>query len=114
MDSNAVQQDHPHLRAREQHLLSAILAPFDIFLLDHRVVDVYGKLRAALENSGTGIGALDLHCGPGAKLGGHSGYEQRKRVHASARVAGRRLEMTVVAAMIAHGVPSKTQRCLRL
>ena len=50
---------HPHLRAREQHLLSAILAPFDIFLLDHRVVDVYGKLRAALENSGTGIGALD-------------------------------------------------------
>ena len=50
---------HAHLRTREQQLLSAILAPFDIFPLDHRVVDVYGKLRAALENSGTGIGALD-------------------------------------------------------
>jgi len=50
---------HPHLRAREQHLLSAILAPFDIFPLDQHVVDVYGKLRAALENSGTRIGALD-------------------------------------------------------
>src|SRR5207302_4801409 len=50
---------YPHLRAREQQLLSAIVAPFDVFLLDHDVVEVYGRVRAALENSGTAIGALD-------------------------------------------------------
>jgi tRNA(fMet)-specific endonuclease VapC len=50
---------HPHLRAREQHLLSAILAPFEVFPVDHRVVDIYGRVRTGLENSGTGIGALD-------------------------------------------------------
>lgn len=50
---------HPHLRARERHLLSAILAPFEVFPVDHRVVDVYGRMRAALEDSGAGIGALD-------------------------------------------------------
>jgi predicted nucleic acid-binding protein len=26
---------HPHLRAKEQHLLSAILAPFDVFVHRH-------------------------------------------------------------------------------
>jgi tRNA(fMet)-specific endonuclease VapC len=50
---------HPHLRAREQHLLSAILAPFDVFPVDHRVVDIYGRVRTGLEISGTGIGVLD-------------------------------------------------------
>ena len=50
---------HPHLRPREQNSLSAILAPFEVFPLDHRVVDMYGRVRAALENSGAGIGALD-------------------------------------------------------
>jgi tRNA(fMet)-specific endonuclease VapC len=50
---------HPHLRARERHLLSAILASFEVFPVDHRVVDVYGSMRAALEDSGAGIGALD-------------------------------------------------------
>jgi tRNA(fMet)-specific endonuclease VapC len=50
---------HPHLRAKEQHLLSAILAPFDVFSIDHAVVEIYGRVRTALENSGTAIGALD-------------------------------------------------------
>lgn len=50
---------HPHLRARERHLLSAILASFEVFPVDHCVVDVYGRMRAALEDSGAGIGALD-------------------------------------------------------
>lgn len=51
--------NHPHLRVREQHLLSAILAPFEVFPLDHRVVEIYAKVRTALETSGAGIGALD-------------------------------------------------------
>jgi len=50
---------HPHLRAQEQNLLSAILAPFDVFPVDHAVVEIYGKVRAALENRGAAIGALD-------------------------------------------------------
>ena len=50
---------HPHLRAREQNLHSAKLAPFEIFPVDHRVVAIYAKVRAHLENSGAGIGALD-------------------------------------------------------
>lgn len=50
---------HPHLRAKEQHLLSAILAPFDVFAIDHAVVEIYGRVRTVLENSGTAIGALD-------------------------------------------------------
>jgi tRNA(fMet)-specific endonuclease VapC len=50
---------HPHLRAKEQHLLSAILAPFDVFLIDHGVVEIYGRVRTVLENSGAAIGALD-------------------------------------------------------
>ena len=50
---------HPHLRVRKQHLLSAMLAPFEVFPVDHRVVDIYGRVRATLENSGAGIGALD-------------------------------------------------------
>jgi tRNA(fMet)-specific endonuclease VapC len=50
---------HPHLREREQHLLSMMVAPFDVFPLDHRVVDIYGKVRAALAKAGLQIGALD-------------------------------------------------------
>jgi tRNA(fMet)-specific endonuclease VapC len=50
---------HPHLRAKEHHLLPAILAPFDVFSVDHGVVEVYGRVRTVLENSGTAIGALD-------------------------------------------------------
>lgn len=50
---------HPHVRSREQHLLSTIVAPFDIFPLDQRVTETYGKVRSALENSGKSMGALD-------------------------------------------------------
>jgi tRNA(fMet)-specific endonuclease VapC len=50
---------HPHLRVKEQHFLSAILAPFDVFPIDHAVVEIYGRVRTVLENSGTAIGALD-------------------------------------------------------
>jgi tRNA(fMet)-specific endonuclease VapC len=50
---------HPHLRAKEQTLLAAILAPFEIFPLDHRVVEVYGKVRYGLERSGFRSSALD-------------------------------------------------------
>jgi tRNA(fMet)-specific endonuclease VapC len=54
---------HPHLRAKEQHLLSTILAPFDVFAIDHAVVEIYGRVRTVLENAGTGIGALDTFIG---------------------------------------------------
>jgi tRNA(fMet)-specific endonuclease VapC len=50
---------HPHLRVKEQHLLAAILAPFDVFSIDHAMVEIYGRVRAVLEDSGTAIGALD-------------------------------------------------------
>jgi tRNA(fMet)-specific endonuclease VapC len=50
---------HPHLRAQEQHLLSAILAPFDVFPIDHTVAETYGRVRTVLENAGTAIGSLD-------------------------------------------------------
>ena len=50
---------HPHLRVQEQNLLSAILAPFDVYPVDHAVIEIYGKVRAALENRGAAIGALD-------------------------------------------------------
>jgi tRNA(fMet)-specific endonuclease VapC len=50
---------HPHPRSREQHLLSAIVAPFDIFPLDERVSDSYGQVRASLESTGRAMGALD-------------------------------------------------------
>jgi tRNA(fMet)-specific endonuclease VapC len=50
---------HPHLREREQHLLSMMVAPFDIFPLDQRVVDAYGRVRAALAKARMPIGALD-------------------------------------------------------
>ena len=50
---------HPHLRGREQLLLSTMVAPFEIFPLDDTVAESYAKLRAALENSGKSIGALD-------------------------------------------------------
>ena len=48
---------HPHLRTRDEHLLSVMLAPFDVFPLDQRVADTYGKVRAALGKAP--IGALD-------------------------------------------------------
>ena len=50
---------HPHVRQKEQHLLSTILAPFVVFPVDHGIVEIYGTVRAALENAGTPIGALD-------------------------------------------------------
>jgi tRNA(fMet)-specific endonuclease VapC len=50
---------HPQLRAQEQHLLSAILAPFDVFPIDHTVAEIYGRVRTVLENAGTAIGSLD-------------------------------------------------------
>ena len=50
---------HPHLQGREEHLLAMILAPFEVFPLDHGVVAAYGKVRAALVQSGQPIGALD-------------------------------------------------------
>ena len=50
---------HPHLRTREQHLLAAIVAPFDIFPLDQQITETYGRVRSALESSGKSIGALD-------------------------------------------------------
>lgn len=50
---------HPHLRERERDLLLAILAPFEVFPLDHTAVETYGRVRAALEASGAAIGALD-------------------------------------------------------
>ncbi len=50
---------HPHLRAREQDLLSTLIAPFDVFPLDVNVVETYGKVRTTLEQSGASIGALD-------------------------------------------------------
>ena len=58
MDSNAVQQDI-RTCALANCTSSLPFSRHSTFFLDHRVVDVYGKLRAALENSGTGIGALD-------------------------------------------------------
>jgi tRNA(fMet)-specific endonuclease VapC len=47
----------PHLRARHEHLLVEMIAPFDVFPLDHRVVENYGKVRLAVAKSP--IGALD-------------------------------------------------------
>jgi tRNA(fMet)-specific endonuclease VapC len=47
----------PHLRTRHEHLLSEMVTPFDVFPLDHRVVDTYCKVRLALAKSP--IGALD-------------------------------------------------------
>jgi tRNA(fMet)-specific endonuclease VapC len=48
---------HPQLRARNEHLLSVMVAPFDVFPLDHRMADPYAKVRAALAK--TPIGPLD-------------------------------------------------------
>jgi tRNA(fMet)-specific endonuclease VapC len=36
-----------------------MVAPFDVFPLDQRVADIYGKVRAALAKAGLQIGALD-------------------------------------------------------
>lgn len=47
----------PQLRARHEHLLAEMVAPFDVFLLDHRVVETYGRVRLAVAKSP--IGALD-------------------------------------------------------
>ncbi|HTQ96356.1 MAG TPA: type II toxin-antitoxin system VapC family toxin [Candidatus Acidoferrum sp.] len=52
-------QSHPHLHVRRQSLLAAILAPFQIYALDQSVVQIYGRIRAALQSSGAGIGPLD-------------------------------------------------------
>jgi tRNA(fMet)-specific endonuclease VapC len=52
-------QTHPLLRVRRQSLLAAILAPFQIYALDQNVAGIYGKIRAALQSSGAGIGPLD-------------------------------------------------------
>ena len=45
---------HPQLRARNEHLLSMMVAPFDVFPLDHRVVAPYSEVRAALANAPIG------------------------------------------------------------
>jgi len=50
---------HPQLSGHEQHLLAAILAPFEVVPLDDRVVGIYAKIRVGLESTGTAIGALD-------------------------------------------------------
>ena len=55
---------HPHLRAKEQHLLSAILAPFDVFSVDHAVVEIYGRVHTVFEDSGTAIAALETFIAP--------------------------------------------------
>ena len=47
----------PELRARHEQLLNEMISPFDVFPLDHRVVETYGKVRLALAKSP--IGALD-------------------------------------------------------
>jgi tRNA(fMet)-specific endonuclease VapC len=52
-------QTHPLLRVRRQSLLAAILAPFQIYALDQNVAGIYGRIRAALQSSGAGIGPLD-------------------------------------------------------
>lgn len=41
----------PHLRARHEHLLYQMVAPFDVFPLDHRVVETYAKVRLAVAKS---------------------------------------------------------------
>jgi tRNA(fMet)-specific endonuclease VapC len=51
---------HPRLGTREAELLSAMVAPFDVFPLDIHVVETYGRIRAVLEKAGTTIGALDM------------------------------------------------------
>jgi tRNA(fMet)-specific endonuclease VapC len=45
---------HPQLRERNEHLLSVMVAPFDVFPLDHRVVAPYGKVRAVLAKAQIG------------------------------------------------------------
>ncbi len=45
----------PQLRARHEHLLSEMVAPFDVFPLDYRVVDTYGKVRLAVAKSPIGV-----------------------------------------------------------
>ena len=57
IELHAVQ--HPHLRAREQELLAMMVAPFEVFPLDHQVVAAYAKIRAALTKRKQPIGALD-------------------------------------------------------
>jgi tRNA(fMet)-specific endonuclease VapC len=50
---------HPHLRTRQQQLLSTVVAPFQIFPLTAEVVRDYGRIRSHLEISGTPIGPFD-------------------------------------------------------
>lgn len=51
---------HPQLRAREQELLSTMIAPLDVLPVDSQIVESYAKVRAILADSGSMIGALDL------------------------------------------------------
>ena len=53
IERHAVRQ--PHLRARHEHLLSEMVAPFDVFQLDDRVVDTYGKVQVAVARSPIGV-----------------------------------------------------------
>ena len=50
---------YPHLRARQLELLATMVAPFEVFPLDHSVVAAYGKVRAVLVKARHPIGALD-------------------------------------------------------
>jgi tRNA(fMet)-specific endonuclease VapC len=50
---------YPHLREREERLLAMMVAPFDVFPLDHGVVGAYGRVRSALGEGRQPIGALD-------------------------------------------------------
>jgi tRNA(fMet)-specific endonuclease VapC len=81
---------HPQLRTREHALLAAILAPFAIFALDHGVVESYGKIRAALERSGPGIGSLDTFIAAQAMSLGATLVTSNSKEFA--RVSGLRLE----------------------
>jgi tRNA(fMet)-specific endonuclease VapC len=81
---------HPHLRTRDEQLLSSILAPFQIFPLEADVIQTYGRLRATLHDAGTSIGALDMIIAAHAvKLGAVLVSSNRKEFE---RVPGLRVE----------------------
>jgi len=74
---------HPQLRARNEHLLSVMVAPLDVFPLDHRVVDPYSK-GARCPREGTNRPARHAHRSPRTQPWGHFGNQQRQRVSARA------------------------------